>query len=85
MQILEARSQAVGNNGRTNPDSTLVAVAAISSGMVVSLFADRLLRSIGRISLGPAPACDIDGNGVRPRLATRQKLCVALYDTGGTG
>jgi len=83
MQILEARSQAV-NNGRTNPDSTLVAVAAVSSSMVVSLFADRLPRSIGRISLRAAPACDIGGNGVRPRLATRRKLCVALYDTGGT-
>ncbi|WP_313004056.1 hypothetical protein [Brevundimonas sp.] len=85
MQELEARNQAVGNDGRARGDSTGAAVAAVSSGMVVSLFADRLLRSIDVFYNAAALACDIDGNDVRHRLATHQKLCVALYDTGGTG
>ncbi|WP_296172945.1 hypothetical protein [uncultured Brevundimonas sp.] len=71
MQELEARNQAVGNNSRTHGDSTDVAVAAVSSGMVVSLFADHLLRSISWFFAGAASACDIDGNGVRHCLATR--------------
>jgi hypothetical protein len=51
MQILEARNQAVGNDDRANSDST------VGSGMVVSLFADHLMRSIGCISLArPEPA-----------------------------
>ncbi|MFZ4167013.1 hypothetical protein [Brevundimonas sp. NPDC058933] len=45
MQVLEARNQAVGNDDRANSDSTG------DSGMVVSLFADHLMRSIGCISL----------------------------------
>jgi len=45
MQILEARNQAVGKDNRANSDST------VRSGMIVSLFADHLLRSISCISL----------------------------------
>jgi hypothetical protein len=60
MQILEARNQAVGNDGRARSDSTRAAVAAVSSGMVVSLFADHLLRSISWYFAGAVSACDID-------------------------
>jgi hypothetical protein len=57
MRTLEARDQAAGDDGRTLSDSTRTALAAVSSGMVVSLFADHLMRSISSNSLAqPQPA-----------------------------
>jgi hypothetical protein len=68
-----------------NGGSSLASNAMIGVGMVISLF-DVRLDAAGRWTFfGASKAFKNRSTGVRHRLATRRKLCVALYDTGSIG